>query len=948
MAFIDSWNEWLRDYAVDGVPASGANEPSKFEGRGVGAELNSLLANAGFTNVDIYYATKALMSADLAHAANTVALVYADSTPDNNDFYVKIGSSGSGSWAALGLKPANSLLASLSSEITTARDGFSSLNARLLQDELYSTRPTVMSGEIIVDTMNVNGGGAAVYIPRTFWIDAPTIGFAFTADIGLVDSRFSGYIKVPVSATLTTAQTIYLDRTDTGAPYKLRTSTGLGRNIGNYYPIITIWNDSISSKYGWVKAGWQTTRTGICEIAPVWDPVSKILLVPTIRGNYTTGSFWVLQTISPHLYREVSIPDSSTAQVVWVDTQEITLNGTQAPDALRVSAFTNAPAFGGGRNAVPIGVVYINKFVSFVGRPGELVPNEFGAGRASNDLATLAYSHAEPVDLTNSGLTALGFTRGWENSTDGLPFYGGRFEYPIRAGLYFVRCYIEQGVDAAWGTPRVYFKGDSYDGGTQADINSNFTLEKEINSTARMYCGWVQITSGDVGSFIGFWAGSVIVAGSTAKVCGVQFARVTTRGDMCSRLDYPQLMEAASERHRLNQIAVGDLFKPDFRPMFTGGILGVEGRSLTLYPDQLFASATGRYRAIYSSGANADGSHDDWTPQMTQSGGGSIEIDCSRLGAAPRLTIIDKLAKLNLAKRYEFAGIKASSAFVAGKSPRVLTIGDSISDFAGVAVETMTRCEAITGVAPKFIGTLTQTHPDRATTCLGECRQSKEMADYIYDNTDVVSPLAAGDEATYLAMSEGGRRAINPFLKVPDGSDTSLRPGYILNGYIFDMGFYLSRFASSGLSNWGDPDVVVISLGTNDGSQQTVTEAIRQINLGLDIMAHQIRRALPDAAIIFEVQPLGRSTNLTRWEGFQQSWIAAVAEFVRTLADPKVFFIPLYAMVSRDAGYPWTVNSTDDIGLEDITVFDTIHPETDGVSQSADIRAQAILASMTL
>lgn len=42
--------------------------------------------------------TRANLNADLAHAAGAVGLVYADATDANNDLYIKLGSSGSGSW----------------------------------------------------------------------------------------------------------------------------------------------------------------------------------------------------------------------------------------------------------------------------------------------------------------------------------------------------------------------------------------------------------------------------------------------------------------------------------------------------------------------------------------------------------------------------------------------------------------------------------------------------------------------------------------------------------------------------------------------------------------------------------------------------------------------------------------------------------------------------------
>lgn len=96
---IEALKTAWRDYVTDGVPSSGANEPSKTEIRSgltsLGVELGNITLG-GIVNV--VKETRALLNADLAYAANSVALVYGDTTDDNNDFYVKVGASGSGSW----------------------------------------------------------------------------------------------------------------------------------------------------------------------------------------------------------------------------------------------------------------------------------------------------------------------------------------------------------------------------------------------------------------------------------------------------------------------------------------------------------------------------------------------------------------------------------------------------------------------------------------------------------------------------------------------------------------------------------------------------------------------------------------------------------------------------------------------------------------------------------
>lgn len=91
--------EAFRDFVTAGVPASGDNDPDKAEIRPIGALIETAISNVTLASLlDVTKSTRALLNADLAHGADTVALVYADSTDANNDLYVKVGGSGSGSW----------------------------------------------------------------------------------------------------------------------------------------------------------------------------------------------------------------------------------------------------------------------------------------------------------------------------------------------------------------------------------------------------------------------------------------------------------------------------------------------------------------------------------------------------------------------------------------------------------------------------------------------------------------------------------------------------------------------------------------------------------------------------------------------------------------------------------------------------------------------------------
>jgi len=94
----DIFESVWRDYVTEGVPSSGENLPNKAEIRPIGALIEQALASSVLGAVDVAYATRAALDADLAHAAGATALVYADATDANNDLYVKTGAAGAGSW----------------------------------------------------------------------------------------------------------------------------------------------------------------------------------------------------------------------------------------------------------------------------------------------------------------------------------------------------------------------------------------------------------------------------------------------------------------------------------------------------------------------------------------------------------------------------------------------------------------------------------------------------------------------------------------------------------------------------------------------------------------------------------------------------------------------------------------------------------------------------------
>ncbi|MGM4909114.1 hypothetical protein [Rhizobium sp. 768_B6_N1_8] len=87
----------MRDFVVDGVSSSGRWKPKKSEMRSWGAWVESLL-NAIGSNSGTVYQQRALLFAELAKAANTMAWVINDPTVAYNGIYQKVGGTGTGSW----------------------------------------------------------------------------------------------------------------------------------------------------------------------------------------------------------------------------------------------------------------------------------------------------------------------------------------------------------------------------------------------------------------------------------------------------------------------------------------------------------------------------------------------------------------------------------------------------------------------------------------------------------------------------------------------------------------------------------------------------------------------------------------------------------------------------------------------------------------------------------
>jgi len=149
-----------RDFDTDGVPASDPHQPNKREVREWGQMLEAMLqANR------LGFATLALLNADLTHAANELAVVYADATAANNGTYQKSGASGAGSWTRVGDLPGNLVILTVTGGTGNAITASAIETPQQPGAKLYLIVPT--ANNTAATTIAVNGG-APVAITNAF------------------------------------------------------------------------------------------------------------------------------------------------------------------------------------------------------------------------------------------------------------------------------------------------------------------------------------------------------------------------------------------------------------------------------------------------------------------------------------------------------------------------------------------------------------------------------------------------------------------------------------------------------------------------------------------------------------------------------------------------------------------------------------------------------------
>lgn len=370
----------------------------------------------------------------------------------------------------------------------------------------------------------------------------------------------------------------------------------------------------------------------------------------------------------------------------------------------------------------------------------------------------------------------------------------------------------------------------------------------------------------------------------------------------------------------------GEGYTPNLSPLYSGDVFLVPGQKLTLYPRNLFR--------LRSDAAYAEVTFDSAGYVVSNRGDGELAIDADRCGSAGTLTIarrdLEDQTRLTIA-------LTIRKALQAGQAPRVLMLGDSITN-RQQALLTQAKLQGL-GISPIYLGTVPGSSSPTSTTNgdgpLGEAREGRAFADYVYSVLDgEATPLPIGQEIAYLAASKAEKVSYNPFIRPATIDD----PGSLVrNGYVFDFRFYLDRFSIP------NPHVLWINLGENDIIENSSgAAAAASVADGLAIVLAQARAAVPamKIGVALSGQP-STPDGEERWAKkalVLQTMIAAV----RALNDPLIYLVPTWAHVSPAAGWNRAAGNTDNLGVNTATISDHVHPYGSARQQLADATAAFI------
>lgn len=833
------------------------------------------------------------------------------------------------------------------------------LNAAIVDLQSKLAEIFTANGPLIDDRSNLIGLGPSLYIPRSLYVPG-TLQY----DLPSNNDRLASWYRVAVPVTNENVSVYFDLQTNTVKVVAYPNVNPV--DVNRYYHIISFFggDKGYSTRLRYQSTG--NTRTVIvgCDTPIVFDHAAGMLKVPVVYGFTSAGGPWLLQpVIESDGYREIPVdktPADTSVKFVWIDVADLIRNGPRSPTALHA-----AKGYDATTNPMPEGAfcVFLGTILNETFHPApsshspvaHILPNNCGSGAADNDQASFKYNSTRPVDLKTSAAKSMGFTRAFAASDveSGLyrTYYGDCFDTRVKSGIVYFRFYIETDLEGLYGDGFNAFAIDVNDSASNRVLMTPIKVRsvRKIGTGdfVREFEGWYRLPPGGVNAqtFQGCWIGFDTTVKDAVRIFGLQFAWSLDGFPYVSLGDYPRKSSTLGNRLRALESG-GASFDSLFEPVIPDRLYLIDGREYTLFPAQMIddiAADRGRFRFALST----DPVGGDYRKPVNLRGGSTSSLVLKPTdfeNQNVRLDFIDLYGPQGTQKSRKIKVRKVPQDNIIGLTKKVLVIADSIGDWNGSVTRSIHRLNSM-GAAITTIGTLEMRgYIPGDPSLLGEARGGKEFSDFIYMDTDHMSPVTnttAGVNA-YLALADEGeytgKRMKNPFVRPSTGGDPADR---IFNGYIFDMRFYLNRFG------FADPDAVYIGLGTNDISQQYAnpTLALQQIMNGVRVMTAQTRAALPNAKIIFSWHSLGRNED-GRWQAVHLKFLRSVLQYLRALNDPNVYVLPAYCSVNRDTGHA-TGGTVDATGLETNNTYDGIHYNYSGIDQFAEISAAFFAGVLT-
>ena len=264
---------------------------------------------------------------------------------------------------------------------------------------------------------------------------------------------------------------------------------------------------------------------------------------------------------------------------------------------------------------------------------------------------------------------------------------------------------------------------------------------------------------------------------------------------------------------------------------------------------------------------------------------------------------------------------------ITNKTPNILFFGDSLTA-KGTPAKTKDYLTSW-GVNANMLGTV---NDDYNVPCEG--RGSRTFAQYIgyrsLETTDDNTPTP-----------------VYPFLKVATSEDKANHPTWCFTRtgsvkeqnyteatdksqdfYIFDFTHYLT---SQGYSN---PDVVIISMSTNDFWKYGENEATSICKLAYDIMINQILTACPNCKIGIIPNPSYASTKGDK--EIVSKWNTVAQDYIYDMNNSNVDIVGAWLSQSSDMSFNLAKNTElTEGGISSYRQPDTIHPTPWGIKETS-------------